>query len=364
MSVYSTAEKVQIVSWYLAGNSYRNTADLFAVEYINRPIPSHTTVERIVNAFRKYGCLVGNCRKCQQINEQPHIPLIPGDREERDVRVCSLVETNDLTCTRQIADEIGVSRSTVTRILKRNKYKSYKVQKCQEIFPEDNFARMEFCESVMEKANRDEYFIQNILFTDESTFPRHGKHNPSVLRYWSRKNQHLVRNVRTQYPEKLNVWAGILGDNIIGPFVVDGNLNGVKYLDLLRTRIIPAVRRLNVDFDAIWFMQDGCPAHNSRLVREFLENTFPNRVISGKGTIIWPPRSPDLNPCDFFLWGYVKQNLYSFATIPNLQQLQVELFRIFAAITPRTLEGVRREFYNRLGYCLGREGGIFESYIK
>ena len=21
---------------------------------------------------------------------------------------------------------------------------------------------------------------------------------------------------------------------------------------------------------------------------------------------MWPPRSPDLNPCDFYLWGYLK----------------------------------------------------------
>ena len=26
--------------------------------------------------------------------------------------------------------------------------------------------------------------------------------------------------------------------------------------------------------------------------------------------VLWPPRSPDLTPCDFFLWGYVKDNAY------------------------------------------------------
>jgi len=25
---------------------------------------------------------------------------------------------------------------------------------------------------------------------------------------------------------------------------------------------------------------------------------------------MWPPRSPDLNPCDFFLWGYLKDKIY------------------------------------------------------
>ena len=26
--------------------------------------------------------------------------------------------------------------------------------------------------------------------------------------------------------------------------------------------------------------------------------------------LLWPPRSPDLTPCDVFLWGYVKDNAY------------------------------------------------------
>ena len=26
--------------------------------------------------------------------------------------------------------------------------------------------------------------------------------------------------------------------------------------------------------------------------------------------LLWPPRSPDLTPCHFFLWGYVKDNAY------------------------------------------------------
>jgi predicted DNA-binding protein (UPF0251 family) len=361
MPLYTTKEKVQIVQWYFSGNSYQNVVDLFAVEYVNRPIPCIQTIAHIVSAFKEFGCVVGNCRKCQRTNEQPEITP---DREERDMRVCAYMEMSEPCSSRQVADEIGVSRSTVQRILKRNKYKCYKAQKCQEIFPEDNIERMVFCESVLERANRDENFIKNILFSDESSFPRHGRHNPSVVRYWSRDNKHLTRNVRTQYPEKLNVWAGILGDNIIGPFVINGTLNGVRYLDLLRTQVIPAVTNINVDFDAIWFQQDGCPAHNTRPVMEFLQNTFPGRVIAGKGTIKWPPRSPDLTPCDFFLWGYVKQNLYNFNAIPNLQQLQAELLRIFATITPRNLEGVRREFYDRLGYCLAQEGGIFEPFIK
>ena len=34
---------------------------------------------------------------------------------------------------------------------------------------------------------------------------------------------------------------------------------------------------------------------------------FPGRLISLRGDVEWPARSPDLSPCDVFLWGYLKE---------------------------------------------------------
>ena len=57
------------------------------------------------------------------------------------------------------------------------------------------------------------------------------------------------------------------------------------------------------------FMQDGAPAHTSRMSMEWLENRFPGRLLSNKSDFIWPPLSPDLNPLDFILWGYMKKEI-------------------------------------------------------
>ena len=35
---------------------------------------------------------------------------------------------------------------------------------------------------------------------------------------------------------------------------------------------------------------------------------FSNRSVDKKK---WPPQSPDLNPCDFYLWGYLKSVVYN-----------------------------------------------------
>ena len=63
-------------------------------------------------------------------------------------------------------------------------------------------------------------------------------------------------------------------------------------------------------------MQDGATAHTTCNVLNYLMSVYDGRIISNKtnkhnGTgIEWPPYSPDLNPCDFFLWGFLKDNVY------------------------------------------------------
>jgi hypothetical protein len=40
----------------------------------------------------------------------------------------------------------------------------------------------------------------------------------------------------------------------------------------------------------------------SRAVRDVLSNSYHDRWIGRGGPTAWPPRSPDLNPLDFYLW--------------------------------------------------------------
>src|SRR5437588_198499 len=81
--------------------------------------------------------------------------------------------------------------------------------------------------------------IEDVLFSDESTFTLNGHVNRQNCRYRSNENPHWMREEHTQYPEKVNVWAGIVGNHIVGPFFIDGNLNGDKYLELLQNNVVP-----------------------------------------------------------------------------------------------------------------------------
>jgi len=53
-------------------------------------------------------------------------------------------------------------------------------------------------------------------------------------------------------------------------------------------------------------MQDGAPPHFSCFVTDVLNEIFPDTWIRRGVPIPWPPRSPDLSPLDFFLWGTLR----------------------------------------------------------
>ena len=60
-------------------------------------------------------------------------------------------------------------------------------------------------------------------------------------------------------------------------------------------------------------MQDGAPPHFGIVVREWLNAQIPGRCMGRHGSQEWPARSPELTPCDFFLWGWLKEE----STQPN-----------------------------------------------
>jgi hypothetical protein len=57
-------------------------------------------------------------------------------------------------------------------------------------------------------------------------------------------------------------------------------------------------------------MQDGAPPHFALGVRDWLDRRFPGRWLGRCGPHEWPARSPDLTPCDLFLWGWAKEEVY------------------------------------------------------
>lgn len=50
--------------------------------------------------------------------------------------------------------------------------------------------------------------------------------NKFIIYLWSGENPHYVSKLPTHYSEKLIVWAGILGNHLVGPFIFEESLTG------------------------------------------------------------------------------------------------------------------------------------------
>lgn len=360
VSIYSISEKNTFLKLYYAGNSLRKVRDLFGGFYPDRPIPSISSIKSVIDNQNKYGSVFNPCKSCKRLhvdNEDEHA----GGENINETNVIGLVTNDPHISTRQLSSELNIHHTTALKILKKHKFKSYKYSNHQELFEVDRYSRMAFCEKIMEMSNTDNHFLETICFSDETTFTINGEPNVQNYRYWDTDNPRLAIDNHSQYPQKLNVWAGILGSRIIGPFFIEGSLDSNKYLELLQNQIGPAISNYGRN-NVIWFQQDGCPAHSSRNVTAYLNDCFNGTWIGRYGPVKWPARSPDLSPNDFFLWGHLKSKIYG-KRHPDIASLRNKIIEVCGNITERQLANVRRTFYDRLGYCLAENGGLFEHLL-
>jgi len=228
-----------------------------------------------------------------------------------DDEVLAIVEQNPSTSTRAIAAQVGMSQSAVWKVMNRIGLHPYHLQKVQGLVDGDYQRRVNFCHWVTQQTNREPDFLNKVLFTDEATFTRNGYFNCHNKHVWANANPHasFVNHNQTQF--KINVWVGILGDNLIGPYLLPQNLNGHIYLTFLQETLPDLLEDVPIALRRrMWFQQDGTPAHFTRDVRAFLHNSFPGRWIGRHGAVEWPARSPDLSPLDYYLWGHLKSLVY------------------------------------------------------
>lgn len=167
------------------------------------------------------------------------------------------------------------------------------------------------------------------------------------------------KEVRT---EQVMVWAGIIDDKLIGPYFFPGNVNQETYLEMLGDYLLPELDILGIDPGHIWFQQDGAPPHFALMVRHWLDEHFPTWIGRG-GPFLWPPRSPDLTPLDFFLWGYIKHLVYM-EQPRNMDHLKQRICEAFTSITPEMLGRVRLDVIKRLELCIARQGAHIEHVKK
>lgn len=252
-----------------------------------------------------------------------------------EINVLAQIHINPENSTVPIARECGITSAGVKKILKKHKFHDYKFHPVQQLHAGDPDRRVRFCEW-FQAQNLNPDFCESILWSDETTFTNCGIFNRKNKHYWATENPHLVQEIRPQLRFKINLWCGLVADRVIGPVFLENNLDSVRYLDLLQHDMEDLLDEvpLEVYRKIQWFQQDGCAAHNALIIRNYLNGRFPGNWIGTYGPVPWPPRSPCLNPLDYFLWGHIKNKVY-YAPCNNIDELRQRIIDAFQTITQK-----------------------------
>jgi hypothetical protein len=119
--------------------------------------------------------------------------------------------------------------------------------------------------------------------------------------------------------------------------------------------------QLNSNYDEYILQLDGAPPHFHTNVQVLLGHVLPQRWIglaaNGDNNLLpWPPHSLVLTPCDFFLWGFVKDSIYMPSLPMLIQELRDQIVHALQAITADMLQ-----FDYRVNVCRVTQGAHNEG---
>ena len=238
---------------------------------------------------------------------------------------------------------------------------------------DDNKAEcLAFCQDICQKIENNLGFLNLIFFSDEAQCHLSGHINKQNMRYWSQAHPH-EHTYQPLSQEKVTVWCAIGRNGIIRPYFFEdesGNrvtVNTDRYIALMRTKFIPALRRKQgVDVNSVIYQQDGAPPHCSDRSLEYLRRYFPGdtrRLISRRTDFPWPPYPPDLNPPDYFLWSYLKKRIYknNSKTLADLKDsIKSEIMKIPIDMTKRVIDN----FNTRVRAVIRQQGAWIQHIIN
>lgn len=261
----------------------------------NDSVPARDTILRWVNNLRTGGSIMK--RKPPGRQRSVRTP-------ENIERVRQALLRSPRRSARRQSAALGISNRSVRRILHGNlHFHPYKLVVVQQLNVRDYAQRLNFAQQMLDLFEENENM--SLLMSDEAHFHLNGAVNKQNCRYWADENPRQLHAMPLHSP-KLTVWCAVGRLGIIGPYFFEENgvtvtVTSERYIHMVNTFFIPELQRRGVDIQNVWFQQDGATAHTARASMAVLHRLFSNRLISRFGDVLWPPRSPDLSICDFYL---------------------------------------------------------------
>ena len=261
---------------------------------------------------------------------------------------------------KEIGEDLGISCEACQSILTVNLGLKRVAAKLVPRFLSDDQKnrRLEICMELKRRAENDPLFIDSIITGDEMWIYGCDPESKSVHHYawktlnepWARKLRQMRSNVKTL----LIVFFDSQGI-VHQEFVPQNQTISQAYYKEVLIRLREKVRgkRPQLFRTRSWFLQhDNAPVHNSLSIREFL-------AAKKVPVLPHPSYSPDLSPCDFFLFPKVKFFLKG-KTYDDVGSMKKNMMLYLQSLTVQDFQNCFQKLQERWSKCIVSRGEYFD----
>lgn len=230
--------------------------------------------------------------------------------EETIEKVKAAVEEDKRrTCT-ELSEIVGVSKSTVHRILtdELGKKKVFAKWVPHLLTPEQKQARVQAAQGFLSRVEREgQHFLHRIITGDETWVFSFDPELKRQSAQWLDPGEPKPEKARRKQGAKKVmhiVFFDVKGIVLSWPVPVGVTVNGDYYRWVIKDKLRPALRKKRSGLleEGVILHHDNAPVHKCTVVTELLEG-YSWELLEH------PPYSPDLAPCDFYLFPKLKERL-------------------------------------------------------
>lgn len=295
----------------------------------------------------------------EQVEDEPRAGRPSTSKTDDNVeRVRSLVRSDRRLTLRMISNELNLNRFTVHNILTQD-LDMRKV--CAKMVPknlttEQKANRRDVCLDLLDRLEREPEFFSRVITGDESWILEYDPETKRQSREWHTANSPRPKKARMSKSKIKSMLIcffdsqGIVHKEFVPP---GQSVNQTFYREVLE-RLRKRVARVRPGIARTWMLHhDNAPCHTAVSINEFLtEKSIP--------VVPQPPYSPDLSPCDFFLFPRLKNHLKGrhFGTLDNIQKSVTDELK---GIPAEAFQHCYEQWKQRLRRCVAAQGNYFEG---
>ncbi len=270
---------------------------------------------------------------------------------------------------RQLQQDTQVNRGTIHRIIKKDFTMTKVAPKFvpRVLTQEMKQSRMTMCQQNLDLFREDPALLSKVVTGDESYFSLFDMEPKCDSMQWKTSEEPRPTKALRSRSERKAMLTLFFDESgaVLSEFKPPGlRVTAENYVELLKT----LKERIRKKRPQLWARSDPQDAASDRTFYLHHDNASPHTATdtlafigeSGIRMLAHPPYSPDLAPCDFFLFPYLKRKLRG-QRFANLDEMQKAVQQMICKTPKQVFQNAILQLPIRWKKCLLASGEYFEG---